>query len=85
MRNIYFLKSLCSPLNTIKENHPILNQMYNILAELQAQDKKITMCKVHAHIGIEENEVYKLGNEAMDIPKVTTTRLLFDHLEGKKL
>ena len=32
-----------------EENQPILNQIY-ILPENQAQDKKITMCKVPAHI-----------------------------------
>ena len=31
----------------MKENRPLLNQIYNILAELQAQNKKITQL----HIG----------------------------------
>ena len=39
-----------------RENHPILNQIYDILAELQAQNKKIILCKVPAHIGIKINE-----------------------------
>ena len=39
-----------------KENHPVLNQIYDILAELQAQDKKITLCKVLAYMRIEGNE-----------------------------
>ena len=39
-----------------KENHPLLNQIYDILAELQAQNKKIILCKVPAHIGIKINE-----------------------------
>ena len=30
--------------------------IYDVLAELQAQDKKITMCKVPAHIGINGNK-----------------------------
>ena len=33
-----------------KENHPLLNQIYDILAELQAQNKKIITCKVPTHI-----------------------------------
>ena len=32
-----------------EENHQILNQIYDVLAELQAQDKKITLYKVPAH------------------------------------
>ena len=35
-----------------KENHLILNQKYDILAELQAQDKKIILCKVPVNMGI---------------------------------
>ena len=27
-----------------KENHPILNQIYDILADLQEQEKQITLC-----------------------------------------
>ena len=46
-----------------KENHQILNQIYNILAELQEQGKKIIMCKEPA------------ANEALDMPGVPTTRL----------
>ena len=38
-----------------KENYPILNQIYDILAELQAQDKMITLCKVPAHMGNKRN------------------------------
>ena len=59
-----------------KENHPILNQIYNILAELQAQDKKITLCKVSAHMGIIKNEeADKATKQAIDMPRVTTTRI----------
>ena len=39
-----------------KENHIIFNLLYDILAELQAQDKKIILCKVPAHMGIKRNE-----------------------------
>ena len=39
-----------------RENHPILNQIYDILAELQNQGKQITICKVPAHIGVKGNK-----------------------------
>ena len=39
-----------------KENHTILNQIYNILTKLQAHYKKIIRYKVPAHIGIKRNE-----------------------------
>ena len=59
-----------------KENHPILNQIYDILAEHQAQDKKITMCKVPAHMGIKGNEeTDKAAKEVIDVPGVSKTRL----------
>ena len=35
-----------------KKNHSILNQINDILAELQEQDKMITLCKVPAHMRI---------------------------------
>ena len=38
-----------------KKNYQILNQIYNIIAEFQAQDKKITICKVSAHMGFKRN------------------------------
>ena len=53
-----------------KENHPILNQIYDILSELEAQDKKITLIKVPLHMGIKENK------KAIVMPGVTTTRHL---------
>ena len=39
-----------------RENHPILNQIYDILTELHNQGKQLTLCKVLAHIGVKENE-----------------------------
>ena len=45
-----------------KEIHLILNQIYDILAELQIQIKSITLCKVLRNVRID-------GNEAID--KVT--------------
>ena len=35
-----------------RENHPILNQIYDILTELQNQGKQLTLCKVPAHTGV---------------------------------
>ena len=39
-----------------KENYLILNQIYDTLAELKPQGKKIILCKVSAHIEIKGNE-----------------------------
>ena len=56
-----------------KENHPILNQIYNNLTELKAQDKKIKLCKVPAHMEIKGNEeADKTAKEAIYMPGVTT-------------
>ena len=38
-----------------RENHLILNQIYDILAELHNQRKQTTLCKVPAHMGIKGN------------------------------
>ena len=43
-----------SSMQSIKYNKE--NQIYDSLAELQTQDKKIILCKVFAHIGIKGNE-----------------------------
>ena len=56
------------------ENHTILNQIYEILAELINQEKQITLCKAPAHIGIKGNEeTVKAAKQAIDIPEMTTT------------
>ena len=56
-----------------KENHSILNQIYDILAEPQTQDKMIILCKVLAHTGIKENEeADKAGKKVIDMPAITT-------------
>ena len=69
-----------------KENHPILNQIYDILADLKGQKKHITLCKVPAHTGIKGNEeADKAAKEATDMPGVITTRLLPNHKESKVL
>ena len=58
-----------------RENHPILNQIYDILTELHKQGKQLILCKVTAHIGNEETD--KAAKQAIDIPGMTTTRLLY--------
>ena len=52
----------------------IYHQIYDMLAELYNQGKQITLCKVCAHIGIEEAD--KAAKQAIDMPEMTTTRLL---------
>ena len=42
-----------------KENHPILNQIFDMLAELKNQGKHIILRKVPVHMGIEKNEAVK--------------------------
>ena len=42
-----------------REIHPILNQIYVILSELQNQGIQLALCKVPTHIGI-------IGNEEAD-------------------
>ena len=71
MRWVVYTDSL-SPMLVIenkRENHPILNQMYNTLAELHNQGKQITICKVSAHIRIKGNkEADRAAKQATDIP-----------------
>ena len=51
------------------ENHPILNQIHDILADLKGQKKHITLCKVPAHTWIKGNEeADKAAKEATDRP-----------------
>ena len=59
-----------------RENHPILNHKYDILAELHNQGKQITPCKVSARIGIKGNEgADKAAKQPIDMPRMTTIRL----------
>ena len=59
-----------------RENHPILNRIYDIIAELHNQRKKITLYKVPAHIGIRGNEEEdKAAKQAIDMLGMTITRL----------
>ena len=62
------------------ENYPILNQIYDIIAELNNQGKQNTLCKVPAHIGKKGNEeADNAAKEAIYMPGMIKTRLLFDH------
>ena len=57
-----------------KKNHPILNQIYDILAIIQAQDRKVTLWKVLAHMRNNRNEeADKAAKEVIDMPGITTT------------
>ena len=58
------------------ENHLILNQIYDILTELHNQRKKLTLCKVPAHIRIKRNE--EADKQAIETG-MTTTRLPYTH------
>ena len=58
-----------------RENHPILNQIYDVLTELHIQGKLITLYKAPAHIGIRENkEAHEAAKQAIDMPGMTRTR-----------
>ena len=81
MGNIYRLIPVCSSLNTIKKNHPILNQIYNIITELQAQDKRY----LHTWELKEKNRLSSKTNKKYaryDHNKTTLFRLLLDHQES---
>ena len=82
MRWVIYTLSLSSMLaiENNRENHPKLNQIYDILSELQNLGKQLTLCKAHAHTGIKGNE--KAAKQAIDIPGMTTTRLLPNHQQG---
>ena len=56
-----------------KEYHPILNQIYDILAELHKQGKLIALCKVPAHTGIKGNE--EASKQLIDMPGMIIIRL----------
>ena len=50
-----------------RENHQILNHIYDILAELHKQGKQIILCKISAHIGIKRvEEADKAAKQAID-------------------
>ena len=65
-------------MNTIKKITQYYIQIYNILAELLAQDKKITLFKVPAHIGINKTEeADKAAKQAIDMSGMTKARLSY--------
>ena len=73
MREVIYTDSLSSMLaiENNRENHPILNQIYDTLAELQNQGKQITIGKVPAHIGVKGNEeANRAAKQAIDIPGI---------------
>ena len=83
MGNKYSLWAQRLPFRTT-ENHPILNQIYDTLAELHNQGKLITLCKIPTHIRIKGNEeTDKAIKKAIDMPGMTMTtishRLLPDY------
>ena len=76
MGKIYRLASSMLAIENNRENHLILNQIYQILTELHNQGKLINLCKIPAHIGIKGNEEeIKTAKQAIDMPGMTTTRL----------
>ena len=58
IRWIIYTDSLSSmlALENNRNNLPLFNQIYDILAELQNQGKQITLCQILAHIGIKGNK-----------------------------
>ena len=63
----------------------ILNQIYDILAELQPQGKKIILCQIPRYIGNEEpNKEAKTSNRYArnDYDKIPLYRPLLKHQEG---
>ena len=69
--------SFMQPIEFNKENHLILIQIYNILAELKNQGKHVTLCKVLAHIGIEGNvAIDTSAKEGISMSGTSTTWIL---------
>ena len=61
-----------------RKNHPILNQIYDILTELYNQGKQLTLCKVPVHIGIKGNEeADKAAKQEIYIPRMIMTKLTY--------
>ena len=74
MGNIYRLIEFNAGHGEQQENHPILNQVYDILAELHKQRKQNTLCRAHTEIkGNEETD--KAEKQAIDMSGISTTRL----------
>ena len=78
MRRVIYTDSLSLTLciENIRENHPILNQIYDILTELYDLEKQITLCKVPGHMRIKGNEVAdKAAKQTIDMLGLAVTRL----------
>ena len=45
--------------------------------ELQNQNKQNVLCKVPPHLGAKGNEADKAAKQAIDVPRMTKTRLSF--------
>ena len=76
MRWIIYTDSLSSKfaIENNRKNHPILNQIFDILGELHNQGKQNTLCKVTAHIEVKGNEeADKAEKQSIDMPELTTT------------
>ena len=55
-----------------RENHSILNQIYDIPTKLHNQGKHFTLCKVPAHIGIKRSEeADRVEKQAIDMTGMT--------------
>ena len=73
-----------------RENHSLLNQVFDMFAELLNHEKHITLCNVPAHMGIKSNET---ADKALRSNRYATSyhfktalyRLLLNHKEGYKL
>ena len=59
-----------------REYHPILNQIYDILAKLHKQGKQIILCKIPGLTEIKGNEeADKATKQVTVMPGMTMTRL----------
>ena len=58
-----------------KFQHPILHNVYDIVAETEEQEKQIMLCKVSIHIGIARKEI--LDKAAKEV----TTKVLEYHTQ----
>ena len=79
------LSSSILAIESNRESHPILNRIYDILAELLNQEKQVTLCKVSTHIGIKGNdEAVKAANQATNMPGMTTTNYLIQTIRSDR-
>ena len=50
---------------------PKLNQIFDILAKMQNEDKQVTLLKISAHLKLKTNEAGKAAKQAIDMPGIT--------------